>query len=530
MKKVVYVFFGWMLIVSGCDINQLEFSNLETPTIESSIALPIGEFTYSLGELVGELDDTSLIFEEDPETLLYSLVYNTTINYAANELDFIDIGDVTNSFNIPLPTTPAVSEATIVSIDTTFTLPFPANDGDALDSLIYASGTFDLLVSTSMTSVSHTLTIIDTRNVSGNSISFSDNSYPSLTTGYDLANHTNSLERVNGENLYSVRMQIEVNLGVGQSIPSGRSVSVSMTYSNQSFQTLFGNFGKDTIQFGTTSFAVDFFESLGGSGALTFRNPQINMTFDNSVGIPIGILFDEVYGVSDSTRTYLSGAATNSPQGIETPGLDQIGESVEDSIKLSATNSNLNEIFGNTPNEIVFNLSGVSNPFDSSSTNFFIPGSGQVDAEVEIRLPMEMQVNDLTRAISFDLADGIDVQGTDSITMRIVALNLLPFSTLMDVYFFSAAGDTLHQLDQSLVMATPFINIDFEADEAEPNAADIPLSSEGIEALADTRRIDVVLTLNTPESLNTREIYPRWLSRYHLTVKLSAIIKLNQDL
>jgi hypothetical protein len=530
MKKVVYVLIGWMLIVSGCDINQLEFSNLETPTIESSIALPIGELNYTLAELVEELDDTSLVFEEDPETLLYSLVYNTSISYAANELDFIDIGDVTNSFSIPLPTTPAVSAATVISIDTVFTLPFPTNDGDALDSLIYATGTFDLLVNTSMTSVTHTLTIIDTRNASGNSISFFDNTYPSLTTGYDLANHSNSLERVNGENLYSVRMQIDVNLGVGQSIPSGQSVSVSMTYSNQTFQTLFGNFGQDTIQFGTTSFAVDFFESLGGSGALTFRNPQINMTFDNTVGIPIGVLFDGVYGLSDSTRTYLSGAATTTPQPIGTPGLDQIGESVNSSVNLSAKNSNLNEIFGNTPNEIVFNLSGVSNPFDSTSTNFFIPGSGQIDADVEIRLPMEMQIENLTRSVSFDLADGIDVEGTDSITMRIVALNLLPFSTLMDVYFFNAAGDTLHQLGQSVVMTTPFINIDFEADEAEPNAADIPLSSEGIDALADTRRIDLVLTMNTPESLNTREIYPRWLSRYNLTVKLSAIIKLEQEL
>ena len=60
MKKVVYVFFGWMLIQSGCDVNQLEFDNINTPRVESLIALPIGEFNYGLDELVGELQDSSL--------------------------------------------------------------------------------------------------------------------------------------------------------------------------------------------------------------------------------------------------------------------------------------------------------------------------------------------------------------------------------------------------------------------------------------------------------------------------------------
>jgi hypothetical protein len=529
MKKNVFVFVGLMLVLSGCDINQLEFSDIETQEIEGLYALPIGEFNYTLSELIDELGDSSVSIEEDPETLLYSLVYNTSINYSATESDFIDIGNITNSFRIPLPQTAAAAEATTITIDTTLTFPYDANDGDALDSIIYATGGLDVLLNTGMTSVSHTLTFEGLRNNSGNSVVMSGDSYPNVVT-QNLSNHSNSFDRVDGQNLYDVRLVIEVDLGAGQSIPSGQSMDVSMSYYDQSFQTIFGNFGQDTVQFGETSFPVDFFESLGGEGALTFRNPQINMTFDNSIGIPIGVLFDEVYGISDSVNTYLSGAATSSPQLIGTPGIDEIGESVSSTISLSGTNSNLNEIFGNTPNEIVFNLSGVSNPFDSTATNFYIPGSGQLDGEVEIRLPMEMQLNNLQRSISFDLAGGIDIQGTDSVTMRIVTLNLLPFSTALDVYFFDAAGDTLYQLDQSLVMATPFININFEADEAEPNVADIPLSHEGIEALVDTRRIDCVVTLNTPETLNSREIYPRWLSRYDLTVKLSTVIKLDLKL
>ncbi|MFZ9046039.1 MAG: hypothetical protein ACO2ZZ_09235, partial [Cyclobacteriaceae bacterium] len=143
---------------------------------------------------------------------------------------------------------------------------------------------------------------------------------------------------------------------------------------------------------------------------------------------------------------------------------------------------------------------------------------------------MEMKLTNLTRVVSFDLANGLALKGTDSVTMRIVTLNLLPFSTLLDIYFFDNRGDTLFQVPQSLVMATPFINIDFVANEAEPNVADIPLSQEGIDALVDTRRIDCVVTLNTPESVTSRDIYPKWLSRYDLTVKLSTLIKLDLKL
>lgn len=532
MKKVVYVFFGWMLIQSGCDVNQLEFDNINTPRVESLIALPIGEFNYGLDELVGELQDSSLTLEEDPETLLYSLIYNTSVGYTATDADFIDIGDITNNFSIPLPEIPALAQIQNIRIDTTLTLPYPANDGDALDSLIYATGTLDLFINTSMTSVSHTFTIIDTRDPAGQSITFSGNSYPSTSFGNLLDNHSTSLERVDNENYYRARLIIDVDLGAGQSIPAGQSMSVSMTYSNQTFQSLFGNFGQDTIQFGETSFAIDFFETLEGNGAVAFRNPQVNMTFDNSVGIPIGLLYNDVYAVGDTGNTYLSGAATRTPQVIGYPQIDegQFGETINSTVSLNATNSTLNELFGVTPSELVFNLAGVSNPSDPNALNYIIPGSGEIQGDVEIRLPMEMKLTDLKRTVSFDLASGIDIEGTDSVTMRIVSLNLLPFSTLLDIYFFDAAGDSLYQVDQSLVMATPFININFIANEAEPNAADIPLPQEGIDALVDTRRIDCVLTLNTPESVTSRDIYPKWLSRYDLTVKLSTLIKLDLEL
>jgi hypothetical protein len=530
MKKVVYVLFGWMLIQSGCDVNQLEFDNIETPKIESLIALPIGEFNYTLSELVEELGDSSVVLEEDPESLLYSLVYNTTVSYSALEGDFIDIGDVTNDFSIPFPQTPAVPEGTTVRIDTTIALSYPANDGDALDSLIYATGTLDLLVNSSISDASYTFTIIDTRDPNGQSLSFADNRYPSRSFGNDLANHSTSLERIDGENIYRVQLVIEVTLRSGESISAGESMSFSMTYSNQTFQSLFGNFGQDTIQFGATSFDVDFFETLGGEGAVEFRNPQINMSFDNSVGIPVGVLYNDVYSVGDGGNVFLEGPATTTPQLIQSPGLDQVGQTVNSEIQLNANNSTLNELFGNTPNELVFNLAGVSNPFDAEATNFFVPGTGEVQGDVEIRLPMEMKLNNLSRTVSFDLAEGLEIDGTDSVTMRIVTLNLLPFSTLLDVYFYGEEGDTLYQVPQSLVMATPFINIDFVANEAEPNAADIPLSQEGVDALVNTRRIDCIVTLNTPESVTSREIYPKWLSRYDLTVKLSTLIKLDLEL
>ncbi len=530
MKKFVFMLFGWMLILSGCDVNQLEFDNIETPRIKSLMAIPIGEFNYTLDELVSELQDSSLNLEEDPETLLYSLVYDSEVSYSANDTDFINIGNVTNDFSIPIPQTPAVVGDQTVRIDTTLILPYPANDGDALDSLIYATGTLDLLINSTLASASHVFTITDTRNAAGQSISFQGSSYPSSDFGYSLANHSTSLERVDGENLYRVRLEIDVNLATGESIPSGQFMSVSMSYSNQTFQSLFGNFGQDTIQFGESSFPVDFFESLGGAGAVAFRNPQINMTFNNSAGVPIGVLYDDVYSVGDAGNLYLAGAATNAPQLIGTPGLDQIGESITSTISLNGTNSNLNELFGNTPTELVFNLSGVSNPSDPDAINFFVPGEGDIQGDIEIRLPMEMKLTDLTRVFSFDLANGLKLKGTDSVTMRIVTLNLLPFSTLLDIYFFDNRGDTLFQVPQSLVMATPFINIDFVANEAEPNVADIPLSQEGIDALRDTRRIDCVVTLNTPESVTSRDIYPKWLSRYDLTVKLSTLIKLDLGL
>ncbi|MFT4738950.1 MAG: hypothetical protein ACI8QD_001603 [Cyclobacteriaceae bacterium] len=528
MKKLLYVLISLLLVQVSCDINQLEFDNLETPRLESLIAVPLGEFNYTLLELIDELGDQTLSLEEDSATSLLSLVYYDTLQYAANDDQFVVVNDINSSLTIPLPVTPSVRADTTIQISESYEIPYAAENGDGIDSIVYATGDLQINFSSATTGINFDVTINDTRSSAGLPVSFIG-AVPA-TPSQDLAGFNTTLTQVNGLTSLTVTIELTIALAAGESIGGGESVDFSLAYTNQTFSIFYGDFGRDTLDIGTINFPVDFFESLGGNNAVAFRAPSINLIVDNSIGVPLGLLFNNVYGLSDPDTTRLTGPVSTSPQPIVSPNISQIGETLNSTVSINASNSNLDVLFSNTPSELNFSIAGISNPGANSNRNFFVPGAANdIDAVIEMRLPMEMKLTNLTREISFDV-DNLDVEGTDSVTLRLVTLNLLPFSTLMDVSFVGAADTVIYTLDPQLVMATPFIGINFEANEAEPNVADLPLSSEGLDALMQTTRIDVTLTLNTPSTLNSREIFPRWLSRYDLTVKLSALVKLDRQL
>lgn len=538
MKKMVYVLCGWLVFQVGCDVNQLEFDNVELPTVESLVAIPIGELSYTLRELIDSLNGQNLggvTVEEDPETTLLSLVYTDTVDYSAPDDEFVNIGDITNSFTIPLPETVAPTADLLLDIPTqSITLNFQDQGSEGLDSIVYAGGTIQVNITTSngLSVENFTLSIGNIKR-GANSVTLTRASPQQDLTGFNAVFTSDA-----DSNRYSVDLSdLQVLLPQGQSISTGETINITLTYSNQTFDSIFGYFGQDTITVGSINFKVDFFESLGGNNAIEFRGPEINMNFTNSIGIPIGLKFNQVYGVSRDTTTgqsdttFLTGAAVTTPQLISSPTVAQIGESVESTVSLNRNNSTLNEIFGNTPNELNFTVSGITNPFDVNATNFFdLNADNNLQAVVEIRLPMEMKLKNLTREINLDINSNFSVDEIDSAVLRIVTLNLLPFSTRMDVNFLDENDTVIYTVDQSLVMATPFININFVANEAEPNVADIPLSREGIDALTQAKKINLILTISTPETLNSRDIFPLWLARYNLDVKVSTLLKLNVGL
>ncbi|MDH5608847.1 MAG: lipoprotein [Cyclobacteriaceae bacterium] len=537
MKKIVTFGFGLLLLLTGCNINELDFKDIQKPPIRSIVALPLGEFTYTLRELIDEIGDSTLVIEEDPETTLLSLVYTDNFSYTSTS-DLISIPNISGTGTVAIPSvaTPAPVNSTLSITPTTFSLFYSATNGERITQVNHDTGDLVVTVSSGIASqIDFSLIMPNSVNAANAPISFSGsvtNTAP-FTAIKSLQGYISSFAQSGTNNSYDVVFSGTINILQGQTIAPGQQVTITVAFQNQTFQVIYGYFGQDTVQISNQMMNFGFFDQLGGNASIEFQNPQINLTFQNEIGIPLGVNYGGIYGMktNDTTGlidyTYLGGAITSAFQVINAPGMDQVGQSVVTQHSINGGNSTLNKVLGNNPESIGLSITGVSNPGGAGTENFFVPGGSTITADLEVRIPMAMKLINLERSQDFDLGGGVKLDVVDSVVMRVVTVNLLPFSTYLDLQLLDANDSILHEVLDTKVMATPFLNIKYIANEPEVNVADIPLSSAGILALNSASKVRLAMRLRTPETLNSQEIYPKFLARYYLTVKLSVLGRLD---
>lgn len=532
MKKIVFIAF-LALIGAGCNFNELETDNLAIENYQGTIGIPIGEFNETFRRLFEDLTDTTQNIEIGSDSI-FVMVFRDTIAYS-NVDDLVAIDDIANGTVVSLPETPSSPVATAIPIDETFTFSYQPRNGEPTDSLVYNSGELSLRINSSLESdVDFRFDVLNTVDLtSRNNVVFDGNvaSNSSFDGTQDLSNHATFLTLNSDQNTFQVRFTGTINLQAGDEISSTDLLSFNLNYRDQTFQSVFGFFGSDSLQIGNQSIDVTFFEDFGSG--VVFENPQLNMRFQNSFGLPIGLLLGGISGVENSGAspniTQLSGTVTQSPQVVASPDRTQVGQSVEDSISVNAQNSNLSELLASAPDQLNFNLTAITNPGSTTADNF-LTNESALETVVEMRLPLSVQFNNVRREIDFNLATDLNLSDVDSATIRFVTQNQLPLNARLGIQFKAEDSTVLATVDSTLVLASPFVNREGRVVEGEVNIANLPLDKEALQAFQDSAILTIILTLNTPETLNSQEIFVDILAQYMLEMKVSMIVKLNVDL
>jgi len=520
-----------LLTCMSCNVGDLDFSNIEKPTLEPTVAIPLGSLSYTMRELIEKVGDSQLDLQEDSSSLIH-LAYYDTASFNSGE-EIITINDVLNSEKIFVDKTEESSESQVVGIKENFTFKYPAENNEQIDSIFYKAGEMVLTVTSFLAhDLTYDIQIANTRKVSDNSfVTFSGElaANSSKSSSVDLVGYKTllSFSEENG-NVFGLDADISIFVGPNEGIPENDSIDITLRYQNQEFSLIYGKFGQDTLNVGGETLDVKFFSDLGESG-LRFGSPEINFNFTSSFGLPLGILFNGMYGV-DSTENgidtvYLSGDAATIPQiigGASTPG-----DAISSTVSLSPSNSSIRDLLGVSPNTIGFNLTSITNPEDPTQSNFVIDTS-KISTTIEMKLPMELSLDDLTQEVGFDLGEGLEFEAADSVSLRIVADNGFPFSASVKLSIVDENDSTLFSVPSVLVLEAPFLNLQGLVTQSRRQVSDVPINKSGVEALAVGSRLKLILTLNTPSS--NREIFVKILADYRLDVKVSAVGKLSIDL
>lgn len=549
VKKFVFIVISASLFAS-CNVGELEFDNLEVSPITGVFSFPLGEANYVMRDLIGNQTGDSLSFEED-STSLFTLLYYDTITYSTPD-DLVQIGDINYSgaiSNMPMATGPAT-----VNLIEAFQATYDPQKDEELDSIFYESG--DLTITTSSTingDVSYTFTIANTTNINtGIPVSLSGNLSGTDTDMQtaSLIGHKTVLTAADGSNTFTIDLNAVVTLGAGQTMAGTETLSFDLTYGNQTFSLIYGKFGQDTIQVGNQSIEIDFFSQTERAG-ITFGNPSISFDFRNTFGVPIGVDFSGVYGEDgNGDQTFLTGSiVSNDPvisgSDLDSPTPTTTGDVAQTIIEINRGNSNLVNLLAQSPQSLVFDVAGISNPESTSAGNYLQPTSS-ISAYVALQIPMEVQLENYEESGSFGLGDGLDLSNVDSAFIRLVTNNELPFNGTINLEVQAADSTTLfpisdtsdpqfdqEQLDRFTnipVIKAPLINVNGEVTDPSGATEDISLTQAEVELLSGASHIIITMVLNTPVSQTSRDIYVKVLADYTLSLKVGIGGKFNLEL
>lgn len=531
MKKFVFIAF-LALVGSGCNFNQLETDNLAIENYQGTIGIPVGEFNETFRRLFEDLTDSSQNTEIGADSI-FVLVFTDSIFYN-NVNDLVVIDDISNGTVVELAETPASSVATQIPIDETFTFSYQPRNGEPTDSLVYNTGTLSLRINSSLDSpLDFQFDVLNTIDASGNNVVFSGDvaANSNFDGSQDLSGHSTFLTLDGDQNTFQVRFTGTINLQPGDAISTTDILSFNLNYRDQTFNEVYGFFGNDELQIGNQSIDVSFFEDFGSG--VVFKNPEMIMRFQNSFGLPIGLSLGGIGGIDNSgavpDTTFLSGTVTQSPQVIASPDRTQVGQTILDSLSIKAQNSTLADLLATSPDQLNFSISATTNPGSTFAQNF-ITNRSSLESEIEMRLPLSVQFNNVRREVDFSLSTDINLSDVDSAAIRFVTNNQLPLNATLGIQFKAADSTVLATVDSTLVLASPFINRDNRVVEGENNISNLPLNKEALTAFQDSEILTIILTLNTPKTLNSQEIFVDLLAQYMLEMKVSLVVKLNVDI
>ena len=307
-------------------------------------------------------------------------------------------------------------------------------------------------------------------------------------------------------------------------------------------------FVRQSVDFPTSSFSIPLFETFE-SGSFLLQNPNLNFTITNELRMPLAIgleiygtktddngdtlrkleIYDSFFDLNDSLKSILNPSLTDTAAALTFIIIDK-------------TSSDFDQFLGWTPENIYMDMSMVANPdLPVDSILVFLPPDtipdrefnedAQIFTNMSLELPMSLHLDNLAVPVNLDsITVDVDVATIDSLQLRVVTYNMLPFGALLNLQFLDSNSEVLYSLEEDFhVLANPTLNsITFNIKEPEININQVWLTGEGIDALNDTQTIKIIMTLNTTDGAPT--IYTPLLEEYTLEVKISGKVRLSYEL
>ena len=510
-------------LFSSCDISYLD-KEIEDPTLEGSIKIPIGFINYTLSEVFDKLgsDGLSPTSVED-----FSFNYTQTFTGENNAAFNVEVADFTTTGEIENP----IDDATLTAFGASS--PYEIQPGDpiifispieGLDDIIYDlnlsqeitdiafnGGNLVITLNTDVDNQTNTtvkITIPSLKKKSDDSVfegswEITKGSEEKITIPLNEYNADLTIDPEGTGNLYNkmvVNVIASLTYAAGDIIDTSDEITYEVKLTDISYDVIEGDFKQEPFSLSTETIDLGEFSDNFSGGNVTFDNTKMTINISNDYGFPIGIDLSSVEAVSTNSSVNLNYTATDPslPNTMIIDGVENFGDDEKvTELTLDKDNSNIGDLLESNPNEIKFNLSGISNPINSvPNENFYASSNTGFEAEVSIGFD---KVN-LNEEIDFNNNTDEDFEEFQSIKIVTSVENKIPLTGDLILEFKNSANEIIHTESFNAFNAA---NIDPSSGESDGVAVlsnfEINLDKNEINSLVNTEKINIKVTLQLPD-------------------------------
>ncbi|NOX45614.1 MAG: hypothetical protein GXO89_01380 [Chlorobi bacterium] len=439
LKYVVFIFFGFLILNSGC--------RKKSPSPSWNVELLAPLFVDTIG--VYDVFNDSLIVE-NPDQLL-SFVFNEKL-YEINVDSLVKLPDTLFNFAysmdwLPFPIPLAPGD---LIISDTFDWPLDYEtfgfEGIALEEAYVRSGFihFEVFnksdgpilsqfrINSAIKNVSDTFNVsktVESGQIASEAFDFS---------GYRLNLRGSNNDTVNMLNYY-IGLFADPGIPDTLLLTSVDSFSVNIYFEDLVMDYAKGNFGKNDFHFGPEISHLGFFNNLN-IGGISMKDAKVKLQIHNTYGVDGNMKIDQITAINSSTGEVLGleGDILDSllyiPGGTQTGnGLGNIQPSIND---FDFSETNFNDLLQIIPDQISYTLDMTTNPFEDSITreHFFY-----YDYPIEVYLDMEVSQGIMLQDLfgwgrSEWNGENIDLENVLNGNLVLKYTNWFPFTFDMDLY------------------------------------------------------------------------------------------------
>ncbi len=519
-----------LALLAGCNLDEID-TDRELPSWTPSFGVPVGSTTYTVQELLDELEDSTLHWEED-NSMLLKVIYTDSSGF--DDIDeIVVIDDVSNpgsiapGFDIQNP--PA---DTMVAHTENLQFEYPISQGEQLDSIIYLDGTVRLdMQSTFSVDFQFDFIIHDIVNSqTGDTLIFSETipAGGTLSENLSLSGYRTIAESEGALNVFTGVFDGVILVTAGNSVNPADSLSYTLSIENVTYQTVYGYFGEKNYEVQDRIIEIGFFEDIDVD-LFAFKSPEINLTIENAFGVKMGLDLSDITSIGDGGQTTrLSGEITESLQFVQAPTVNNVGGSVTSLVSINSNNSNLRDLFANAPTQFNIALSAQSNfnAVDSVDRNF-VDIASTASVLMEMELPLDVSLQNFTRDFDFGI-DSLNLDEADTVVLIVKSVNLLPLTGIVDLQLHDATGNILYEVPDLLLIESPDLPLSGRPDTPQETIAMVPFYGESLEALENATLLILAMNVNSFDSENGT--FVKIFSDSELELIVSMEVGINKEL